>query len=114
MGSAFYKVQCVGDIFVVGLQYKGEEKVLFDWFFDFVIGVVQCLEVFYYSLGMIYGEICGDVFYYNVDDGQVRIVFFGFGMRLFEYGLISVGWLLFFKEFGVKNKFYYISFEQMG
>jgi serine/threonine protein kinase len=114
MGPAFYKAQRVGDTFVAGPQHKGEEKVSLDRFLDFAIGAAQCLEVLHHSLGMIHGEIRGDAFHYNADDGQVRIASFGSGMRSFEHGLTSAGWSSLSKELGAKNKLYYISPEQTG
>lgn len=114
MGPAYYKAQRVGDSFVAGPSPRGKEQVSLDRFLEFAIGATQCLEILHHSLGMIHGEIRGDAFHYNADEGKVRIASFGSGMRSFEHGLTSAGWSSLSKELGAKNKLLYISPEQTG
>ncbi|CAI4218209.1 unnamed protein product [Parascedosporium putredinis] len=83
-------------------------------FLDFAIGAAQCLEILHHGLGMIHGEIRGDAFHYNIETNKVRLVSFGSGVRSFEHGLTSTGWLALSRELGAKNKLLYISPEQTG
>lgn len=85
-----------------------------EYFLDFAIGAVQCLEIIHHGLGMIHGEIRGDAFHFNAEENKVRIVAFGSGLRSFEHGLTSTGWSTLSKEVGAKNKLLYISPEQTG
>ncbi|KAH0598992.1 hypothetical protein MHUMG1_03106 [Metarhizium humberi] len=116
-GPAFYQARKEGDAYV---SYRPATSshlrppINLEYFLDFAIGAVQCLEILHHGQGIIHGEIRGDAFHFNAEENKVRIVAFGTGLRSFEHGLTSTGWLTLSKEVGVKNKLLYISPEQTG
>ncbi|KAK2590007.1 Chk1 protein kinase [Conoideocrella luteorostrata] len=116
LGPAFYKARKEGDAFVSYRPKPAKSKRVMnlEYFLEFAIGAVQCLEILHHGQGLIHGEIRGDAFHFNADENKVRIVSFGSGLRTFEHGLTSTGWLTLSKEVGVKNKLLYISPEQTG
>lgn len=116
MGPAFYRARITGETFEAVRKNNPRigEAISLHHFLDFAIGAAQCLEILHHGLGMIHGEIRGDAFHFNVDDGKVRIMSFGSGTRSFEHGLTSSGWSSLSKELGAKNKLLYISPEQTG
>lgn len=114
LGPAHYRARRVGDAYVAGPQQRPGQQISLDRFLDFAIGAARCLESLHHGLGTIHGEIRGDAFHYNADEGKVRIASFGSGMRYFEHGLTSAGWSSLSKELGAKNKLLYISPEQTG
>lgn len=83
-------------------------------FLDFAIGASECLELLHHGLRAVHGEIRGDAFYFNHDNGAVKIINFGSGPRSFENGLTSTGWLAFSREVGIKNKLQFVAPEQTG
>ncbi|KAG6213833.1 hypothetical protein E4U50_000863 [Claviceps purpurea] len=85
-----------------------------EYFLEFAMGAVQCLEILHHGQGLVHGEIRADAFHFNAEENKVRIVSFGSGLRTFEHGLTSTGWSTLSKELGVKNKLLYISPEQTG
>ena len=116
MGPAHYRARKDGDNYV---SYRPQVTELqapigLDDFLDFAVGAVQCLEILHHGHGIVHGEIRADAFHFNHEDNKVRIVSFGSGLRSFEHGLTSTGWLTLSKEVGVKNKLLYISPEQTG
>ncbi|KHO01898.1 ATPase-like, ATP-binding domain protein [Metarhizium album ARSEF 1941] len=116
-GPAYYKARKEGDRYVSyrpSVLSRLQPPINLEYFLDFAIGAVQCLEIIHHGQGIIHGEIRGDAFHFNADENKVRIVAFGSGLRSFEHGLTSTGWLTLSKELGVKNKLLYISPEQTG
>lgn len=116
MGPAFYRARKDGDQYVPYRTGASNLKppINLEYFLDFAIGASQCLEILHHGQGMVHGEIRGDAFHFNSKDNKVRIVSFGSGLRTFEHGLTSTGWLTLSKEVGVKNKLLYVSPEQTG
>ncbi|OAA46392.1 ATPase-like, ATP-binding domain protein [Metarhizium rileyi] len=116
-GPAFYRARKMGDTYVSyhpATSNHLQPPINLEYFLDFAIGAVECLEIMHHGQGIIHGEIRGDSFHFNVEENMVRIVAFGSGLRSFEHGLTSTGWLTLSKEVGVKNKLLYISPEQTG
>ncbi|KAJ3526989.1 hypothetical protein NM208_g10930 [Fusarium decemcellulare] len=116
MGPAYYRARTVGETFTSLRKNEPElhDPISLQYFLDFAIGAAQCLEVLHHGLGMIHGEIRGDAFHFNIQDGQVKVMSFGSGIRSFEHGLTSTGWSTLSKELGARNKLLYISPEQTG
>ncbi|KAL2694372.1 hypothetical protein Neosp_000949 [[Neocosmospora] mangrovei] len=116
MGPAYYRARTVGETFTSLRKNEPElhDPISLQYFLDFAIGAAQCLELLHHGLGMIHGEIRGDAFHFNVEEGQVKILSFGSGIRSFENGLTSSGWSTLSKELGARNKLLYISPEQTG
>lgn len=114
MGPACFAAQRVGENLVAGPPLKPTGTIGLDRFLEFAIGAAKCLEILHHGLNMIHGEIRGDAFHYNIEDGTVRIASFGSGVRSFEHGLTSAGWSTLSKELGAMNKLLYISPEQTG
>ncbi|MCJ1313739.1 hypothetical protein MMC25_007419 [Agyrium rufum] len=83
-------------------------------FLDFAIGACQCLELLHHGLKVVHGEVRGDAFHFNQENGVVKLINFGSGPRSFENGLTSAGWLALSREVGVKNKLQFIAPEQTG
>lgn len=115
-GPAYYKARKQGDVYVSYRPKDMERKQVMnlDLFLDFAIGAVQSLEILHHGQGIIHGEIRGDAFHFDAKENRIRIVSFGSGLRTFEHGLTSTGWLTLSKEVGVMNKLLYISPEQTG
>lgn len=116
LGPAFYTSRKQGDSFHASIKndFRLDPPINLRDFLDFAIGAAQCLEILHHGLGMIHGEIRGDAFHYNIETNKVRLVSFGSGVRSFEHGLTSTGWLALSRELGAKNKLLYISPEQTG
>ncbi|KAM5351886.1 hypothetical protein ACJ41O_004609 [Fusarium nematophilum] len=116
MGPAYYRARTVGETFTSIRKNEPElhSPISLQYFLDFALGAAQCLEILHHGLGMIHGEIRGDAFHFNVEQGQVKIMSFGSGVRSFEHGLTSSGWSALSKELGARNKLLYISPEQTG
>ena len=116
MGPASYVAHKQEDTYVTHhLQPDDlEPPINLEYFLDFAIGAVQCLEILHHGQGIVHGEIRGDAFHFNAEESKVRIVSLGSGLRSFEHGLTSTGWLTLAKEVGAKNKLLYISPEQTG
>lgn len=116
MGPAFYRARKEGDSYRIIQRDPSHVRPQIDLqhFLDFAIGASEALEILHHGRGMIHGEIRGDAFHYNAQEGKARIMSFGSGVRSFEHGLTSTGWSSLSKELGVKNKLLYISPEQTG
>ncbi|KAG6014255.1 hypothetical protein E4U43_006758 [Claviceps pusilla] len=117
-GPACYQARREGDV-LVPYRAKPEsseqrQPMSLEYFLDFAIGAVQCLEILHHGQGLVHGEIRADAFHFNVEENKVRIISLGSGLRTFEHGLTSTGWSTLSKEVGVKNKLLYISPEQTG
>lgn len=93
---------------------KPQDPISLSTFLDFAIGASECLELLHHGLKVVHGEIRGDAFYFNEDNGTVKIVNFGSGPRSFENGLTSTGWLTFSREIGIRNRLQFIAPEQTG
>ncbi|KAG5974062.1 hypothetical protein E4U55_000128 [Claviceps digitariae] len=117
-GPACYQARKEGDVLVPyrprPQSSKQWQPMSLEYFLDFAIGAVQCLEILHHGQGLVHGEIRADAFHFNAEENKVRIVSFGSGLRTFEHGLTSTGWSTLSKEVGVKNKLLYISPEQTG
>ncbi|SPO03892.1 related to histidine kinase tcsA protein [Cephalotrichum gorgonifer] len=116
LGPAFYSCRKVNDQYRARIDpdFRLGPPIGLDEFLDFAIGATKCLEILHHDQGMIHGEIRGDAFHYNEETGKVRLVSFGSGLRSFEHGLTSTGWLSLSREIGAKNRLLYISPEQTG
>ncbi|KAG5920609.1 hypothetical protein E4U42_006150 [Claviceps africana] len=118
-GPACYQARKDGDVLVPyrpkpDQSSKQRQPMNLEYFLDFAIGAVQCLEILHHGQGLVHGEIRADAFHFNAEENKVRIISFGSGLRTFEHGLTSTGWSTLSKEVGVKNKLLYISPEQTG
>ncbi|GAB0133861.1 hypothetical protein EsDP_00002255 [Epichloe bromicola] len=115
-GPASYKARKEGAVYLPYRPklFRPKQPMNLEYFLEFAIGAVQCLEIIHHGQGLIHGEIRADAFHFNVEENKVRIVSFGSGLRTFEHGLTSTGWSTLSKEVGVKNKLLYISPEQTG
>ncbi|KAG6002085.1 hypothetical protein E4U21_003465 [Claviceps maximensis] len=117
-GPACYQARKEGDVLVPyrpkPQSSKKRPPMNLEYFLDFAIGAVQCLEILHHGQGLVHGEIRADAFHFNAEENKVRIISFGSGLRTFEHGLTSTGWSMLSKEVGVKNKLLYISPEQTG
>ena len=89
------------------------EQVSLSVFLDFAIGACDCLELLHYGLKTVHGEIRGDAFHFNRDDGSVRLTNTGNGAKSFD-NILSEGWSSLSRELGVKNKLQFIAPEQTG
>ncbi|KAI1320750.1 putative histidine kinase HHK1p [Xylariaceae sp. FL0255] len=116
LGPAFYYARKVDDRLEACCRddFQLDPPISLMYFLDFAIGAAQCLELLHHGHGMAHGEIRADAFHYNADINQVKLISFGSGVRSFEHGLTSTGWLALSKELGAKNKLIYISPEQTG
>lgn len=116
LGPAFYLCRKYDDVYQAHIKpdFHLEAPIGLKEFLDFAIGATQCLEILHHSQGMMHGEIRGDAFHYNQETKKTRLVSFGSGVRSFEHGLTSTGWLSLSREVGAKNKLLYISPEQTG
>ncbi|KAF4126309.1 Signal transduction histidine kinase [Geosmithia morbida] len=116
MGPNWYSARKQGDSYVAyrKLNPKLEKPISLPQFLDFAIGASKCLEILHHGQGIVHGELRGDAFHFNADEGKVRIANFGSGVRSFEHGLTSSGWSMLSREPGAKNKLLYISPEQTG
>lgn len=114
LGPAFYLSRKYGEIYQAHIKpdFHLEPAIGLKEFLDFAIGAAQCLEILHHSQGMMHGEIRGDAFHYNQETKKVRLISLGSGVRSFEHGLTSTGWLSLSREVGAKNKLLYISPEQ--
>lgn len=83
-------------------------------FLDFAIGATVCCELLHHGNEMVHGELRGDAFHYDREDGIVRMINFGSGARSFEHGLTSAGWSSLMSERGVEHKLQFIAPEQTG
>ena len=86
-------------------------------FLDFAIGATECLSLLhhgYHGLRVVHGEIRGDAFHFNRENGTVKLINYGSGLRSFENGLTSTGWSSLSREVGIKNKLRFIAPEQTG
>lgn len=81
-------------------------------FLDFAIGAVQCCEMLHQGSRLVHGELRGDAF--GMQDGRVKLINFGSGVRAFEHGLTSAGWKTLSREVGVEYKLHFIAPEQTG
>lgn len=115
-GPAFYRALKFDDVYHAHIKpdFNLDEPIGLNDFLDFAIGAAQCLEIIHHSQGMIHGQIRGDSFHYNQETKRVRLMNFGSGVRSFEHGLTSTGWLSLSREIGAKNKLLFISPEQTG
>lgn len=116
LGPAHYRARKFDDVYQAHIRsdFNLDDPIGLNEFLDFAIGAAQCLEIVHHSQGMIHGEIRGDSFHYNQEANKVRLITFGSGVRSFEHGLTSTGWLSLSRELGAKNKLLYISPEQTG
>lgn len=116
LGPAFYLSRKYDDVYQAHIKpdFHLDNPIGLKEFLDFAIGAAQCLEILHHSQGMIHGEIRGDAFHYNEKTGKVRLVSLGSGVRSYQHGLTSTGWLSLSREIGAKNKLLYISPEQTG
>ena len=93
---------------------RADGQISLSLFLDFAIGASECLEILHHGLRVVHGELRGDAFHFDRENGVVRIINFGSGLRSFENGLTSAGWLALSKELGVKNKLQFIAPEQVS
>ena len=93
---------------------RSGEQISLSLFLDFAIGASECLEILHHGQRVVHGELRGDAFHFNRETGAVRIINYGSGLRSFENGLTSAGWLSLSKEIGVKNKLQFIAPEQVS
>lgn len=96
-----------------GLEQRSQ-PISLPAFFDFAIGATECLEILHHGQRIVHGEIRGDAFHFDEENGQTRLINFGSGLRSFEHGLTSHGWSTLSKEAGAKTKLSFISPEQTG
>lgn len=89
------------------------EQVSLPEFLDFAVGACDCLELLHYGLKTVHGEIRGDAFHFNRENGSVKLTNAGNGARSFD-NILSDGWSSVSRELGVKNKLQYIAPEQTG
>jgi serine/threonine protein kinase len=113
-GPAWYKLRIVDDNFR-GLHNENfvADAIPLQKFLDFSIGAAECIEKLH-SQQIVHGEIRGDAFHMNKDNGRIRLLNLGSGPRTFEHALTSTGWSTISKELGAKTKFSYMSPEQTG
>ena len=93
---------------------RPQNQVPLSTFLDFAIGACECLELLHHGLRVVHGELRGDAFHFNQDNGAVKLINFGSGPRSFENGLTSRGWITLSRELGVKHKLQYVAPEQTG
>lgn len=116
LGPAYYVSRKFDDVYQAHIKRDPnlDPPIGLKEFLDFAIGAAQCLDILHTSQNMIHGEIRGDAFHYNKETKKVRLISFGSGVRSFEHGLTSTGWLSLSREMGAKNKLLFISPEQTG
>ena len=90
-----------------------DDPVSLQLFLDFAIGAVECLEMLH-GQQIVHGEVRADAFHMNIHTGQVRLLNLGAGLRTFENGLTTTGWVLITKDIGAATKLSYMSPEQTG
>ena len=115
-GPAFYQARKVDDVWQRYREedFEATQPISLQRFLDFAVGAAQCLEMIHHGQGVVHGEIRGDAFHFCLEKNMVKLTSFGSGLRSFEHGLTSTGWLSLSKELGAKNKLLYISPEQTG
>ncbi|KAF2477826.1 uncharacterized protein BDR25DRAFT_338561 [Lindgomyces ingoldianus] len=92
----------------------GQEGIPLLIFLDFAVGATECLEILHHGNHLTHGEIRGDAFHFNHENGVVKMINFGSGSRSFENGLTSAGWSTLSREVGVEVKLSFIAPEQTG
>ncbi|KAL5318468.1 hypothetical protein ACEPPN_013529 [Leptodophora sp. 'Broadleaf-Isolate-01'] len=114
-GAAWYRGRRVGDKHeAFQAEFEPKETVSLETFLDFAVAATECLEILHHGQRIVHGEIRGDAFHMNSENGKVRLINFGSGLRTFEHGLTSTGWSTLSKEVGAKTKLCYMSPEQTG
>ncbi|RMD43729.1 hypothetical protein DV735_g1398, partial [Chaetothyriales sp. CBS 134920] len=91
-----------------------DNKLRLDEFFDFAIGVCECLELLHHGAKAVHGEIRQDTFHWNKETNEVKLINGGNGPRAFENLLSREGWATLSREVGVKTKLQFIAPEQTG
>lgn len=89
------------------------EQVALPAFFDFAIGACDCLEILHYGIKTVHGEIRGDAFHFDGENGAVKLANVGNGARSFD-NVLSEGWSSVSRELGAKYKLQFIAPEQTG
>lgn len=114
-GAGWYRGRRIGDKHEAFRdEFEPTEIVSLDTFLDFAVAATECLEILHHGQRIVHGEIRGDAFHMNPENGKVRLINFGSGLRTFEHGLTSTGWSTLSKEVGAKTKLCYMSPEQTG
>lgn len=114
-GPAWYKSRQVDEKHeAFREEFEPVQTVPLQTFLDFAIGATQCIELLHHGQRVVHGEIRGDAFHMSTNDGTVKLISFGSGLRTFEHGLTSAGWSALSKEVGAKTKLSYMSPEQTG
>ncbi|CZT04230.1 related to histidine kinase tcsA protein [Rhynchosporium graminicola] len=114
-GAAWYRGRRIGDKHEAFRdEFEPKEIVSLETFLDFAVAATECLEILHHGQRIVHGEIRGDAFHMNPENGKVRLINFGSGLRTFEHGLTSTGWSTLSKEVGAKTKLCYMSPEQTG
>ncbi|KAL2069832.1 hypothetical protein VTL71DRAFT_14511 [Oculimacula yallundae] len=114
-GAAWYRGRKIGDKHEAFRdEFEPKETVSLETFLDFAVAATECLEILHHGQRIVHGEIRGDAFHMNPENGKVRLINFGSGLRTFEHGLTSTGWSTLSKEVGAKTKLCYMSPEQTG
>lgn len=93
------------------IGYKGGMPLLS--FLDFAVGATESLEILHHGHQLVHGELRGDAFHF-AQDGTVKMINFGGGVRSFENGLTSAGWNVLSKELGIELKLAFVAPEQTG
>lgn len=89
------------------------EPIPLPLFLDFAVGACECLELLS-SENIVHGEIRGDAFHFNKENGAVKLINFGSGPRSFDHGLNNAIWSSVSKQVGIIDKLFFISPEQTG
>ncbi|TVY71370.1 Two-component system protein A, partial [Lachnellula suecica] len=114
-GPAWYRSRKVGDRYEAFRdEFVPRETVPLQTFLDFAVGATECLEILHHGQRIVHGEVRPDAFHMNLEQGKVRLINFGSGLRTFEHGLTSTGWSALSREVGAKNKLSFMSPEQTG
>lgn len=115
-GPAWFRVRKVGDAHTEHYRNsrEHEEPIPLEVFLDFAVGAAECLELLHNGQRLVHGEIRGDAFHLNIENGNVKLINFGSGLRTFEHGLTSTGWSALSKDVGAKTKLSFMSPEQTG
>ncbi|RMZ83936.1 hypothetical protein DV737_g1498, partial [Chaetothyriales sp. CBS 132003] len=95
-------------------ESKAGSELGLDEFFDFAIGVCECLELLHHGAKAVHGEIRQDTFHWNKETNEVKLTNCGNGPRAFENLLSREGWATLSREVGVKTKLQFIAPEQTG
>ncbi|GAO52524.1 hypothetical protein G7K_6598-t1 [Saitoella complicata NRRL Y-17804] len=94
-------------------DWTSTEMITVPPFLDFAIAACEVLE-FIHGQDLVHGELRPESFHWNVEEGVVRLMNFGSGLKSFQNGLTSSGWSSLAREKGVEGRLMFISPEQTG